>query len=581
MENLIAPAVIPTLVPDGESVPLTAPDARAGAAIYAVKCAPCHGITGAGNGPRAEQIKAQGKLVASLINPARLRAVTPNEWHGVITNGRIQNLMPGFSGSLNAQQRWDVLAHVWALGTTSQTLAAGQALFVQQCASCHGAHGEMPAGDAKIVLNSLASLAGKSLLDISNGMLRVPVHDGMTALTEAQRFAIADYVRSLGYTYADPVEAGQAKLTGDGQIVLRALNGTLNGPAIANLPALLRTYDDNGEVLSRTAQIDAAGVVTFAGLPRADNFFYQAELDYEGGRFYAAPMQMLISGTAVVSGVLPVFETTTDPKDISIAEKHFFVQDIGEGTATIVEFSVFNNSGDKAFIGEDGPGGKRYTLKLSVPKDAQNLRFDGLGLGRRFFQEGGVIYDTDVVVPGRQAQQITMIYEVPYRGSFDFNRQVFYPVTQWDVLVPEVTGPGTPLSVNGLTSRGLQQTPSGNLFLFAGEAAAKAGDALKFQLTGQPLGAPMPGADPRAVGFGLIALGIAIGLGYFMLTRVRAIRAAQVASLPQRRDYLLRQIAALDDDFAQGKTKEPAYRKQREQLVAELKEIWEDPVHQT
>jgi len=38
---------------------------------------------------------------------------------------------------------------------------------------------------------------------------------------------------------------------------------------------------------------------------------------------------------------------------------------------------------------------------------------------------------------------------------------------------------------------------------------------------------------------------------------------------------MLRQIAALDDDFAQAKIKEPAYRKQREALKDELKDIWE------
>jgi mono/diheme cytochrome c family protein len=576
-ENLLTPAVIPTPLADGEVFPLSPPNALTGAGIYAEKCAACHGVTGEGNGPSAAQIKAQGQSVANLVDPSRRRAATPGEWHALITSGRIQNLMPGFSGSLNAQQRWDVQAHVWALGVPSQTLGVGGALFAEQCAACHGAQGETPvgAGAAQITLDSPRFLADRSLLDISSGMVRGEPHAAMTTLTEDQRFQIADYVRSLAYIYADPAEARDAQLSGDGQIILRALNGTPGGPAIANLPVLLRAYDENSEVLSRTANLDAAGVVTFTGLPRADNFFYQAELDYEDGRFYAAPTQLTISGTAVISGVLPAFETTTDPSGISIAEKHFFVQDIGEGTATIVEFSIFNNAGDRAYIGEPGPGGRRYTLKLSAPKDAQNLRFDGLGLGRRFFQEGDVIYDTDVVVPGQQAQQVTMIYEVPYRGSFDFSRPVYYPAARWDVLVPEITGPGTPLTVTGLTNRGLQQTPSGNLFLFASETPANAGDALAFQLSGQPLGAPQPGADPRAIGLGLIALGLAIGIGYFMASRVRAIRAAEARSRPQQRDMMLRQIAALDDDFAQAKIKEPAYRKQREALKDELKDIWE------
>jgi hypothetical protein len=335
---------------------------------------------------------------------------------------------------------------------------------------------------------------------------------------------------------------------------------------------VLRVYDQTAEVLTRTAVVDAAGTATFSELPRRDDYFFQAELDYENGRFYGPPMQF-ISPTTTISDALRVFETTTDPKDITISEMHFFVQDISEGTATIVEFYIFNNAADRAFIGEEANEGRRHTLKLSAPANAQNLRFDGLGLGRRFFQEGDVIFDTDVVVPGEQAQQITMLYEVPYRGNLAFERQMFYPVTRWDVLVPVNTGAGDPLKVAGLEDRGVQETPSGNLNLFVGQPA-NANTSLKWTLTGQPLGVSVPGADPRAIGIGLIAFGLSVGIAYFLLMRVRAIRAQQLSPAKQR-DLLLRQIALLDDEYAQGKVKEADYRAHRERLKEELREEWD------
>jgi mono/diheme cytochrome c family protein len=105
-DSLLTPAALPAPIADGESAPLAPPDSRIGASIYAEKCAACHGVTGAGDGPRAGQIRSQGGQVANLIDPARMRAATPTEWHQLITDGRLTALMPGFSGSLSAQERW-------------------------------------------------------------------------------------------------------------------------------------------------------------------------------------------------------------------------------------------------------------------------------------------------------------------------------------------------------------------------------------------------------------------------------------------------------------------------------------------
>ena len=576
VEVLLTPAAMPTAVADGESAPLRPPDVFVGSAIYDEKCAACHGIKGEGDGPSAAQIKAQGRAVASLVAPARVRAVRPSEWHDVITNGRIQNLMPPFRGSLSAQDRWDVQAYLWALATTPETLQAGEQLYQAQCAACHGARGETPVGDGEMrrALNDPRFLAARSLLDISSLMLAGDPHAAL-ALDETQRFQIADFVRSLGYRYADPAAIRAAEAIGEGVINLRAINGTPNGAPIRNLPVTLRVYDTTGEVLSRTATLDEGGFVSFENLPTRPDYFYQAELDYSGGRFYAAPAQFPVAGASLISDILPVFETTTDASAISIGEMHVFVQDVSEGAVTIVEYYLFDNASDRAYIGDAGPAGRRRTLKLSVPQDAQNLRFDGLGLGRRFFQEDDVIYDSDVVAPGQRAAQVVMLYELPYRHSRAFERKLFYPTQRADVIVPEITGPGTPFTVTGrVINEGLQRMRSGNLYVFASDRPLRAGEAFQFELRGQPLGAPVPGSDAREIAFGLIAFGLAIGLAYVVARRARTHRPAP-ASIPQRRKLLMRQIADLDDKFALGEVEEQAYRRRREQLKAELIEIWD------
>ncbi len=569
--DLSRPAVIPTPPADGEAYPLTPPSAERGAALYEQKCVACHGIGGAGDGSRAEQIRQQGRVVANLVNPARARSVKPNEWHTTITVGRIQNLMPGFSGSLNAQDRWDVQAYVWSLGVGSADLDAGHVLYKQQCAACHGNDGRATGESAQNLADG-RWLAETSLLDIAGRMIQGPAHTKVT-LNESQRFQVASAVRALGSVYADPAALRLAKVDGDGTLVLQAVNGTTkDGASSAGAaPVILRALDMNGEVFSRTAVLDAVGVVTFTGLPQRSDYFYQAELDYAGGRFYGAPTQLL-TATQLVKDVVPFYETTADASGIRIANVLFAVQNVSEGELTMVEIYEFDHAGTQAFIGEKG-----RTLRISAPAGAQNLRFDGLGLGKRFFQEGDVIFDTDVVGPGAPAQRITMIYEIPYRNAASFSREVFYPVDRWNLFLPETEGfPGTPLraagtSANPLKDEGTRDANSVKVRVYSAEKPPS--KTLAFDLSGQPIGAERAGGDMTSIGIALIGLALTIAILYFVLTRVRRLSSATLTPR-HAKQRLLRQIAALDDDFGTGKVRPDEYRMARTRLLAALKEMW-------
>ena len=568
--DLNQPASIPTPPADGEAYPLLPPSAERGAALYAQKCIACHGIGGEGDGSRAAQIKQQGHLVANLVMLARTRTVKPSEWHTTITVGRIQNLMPGFSGSLNAQNRWDVQAYVWSLGTIAADLDAGRAIYAQQCATCHGAKGKSPDGK----LQNLADgrwLSDESLLEIAGAVAKSDAHTKLK-LSEAQRIQVASAVRALGYVHTSPANLRQTKITGSGVLVLRAMNASPNGNQAVTAPVTLRALDANGEVFSRTAPVDAANIVTFTSLPQRSDYFYQAELEYAGGRFFGAPTQMLTT-TSLVTDVIPYYETTSDPAGIRINNVLFAVQNLTEGELTMVEIYEFDYTGTRAYIGEKG-----RTLKLTVPASAKNVRFDGLGLGKRFFQEGDVIYDTDVVGPGTPAQRITMIYEMPYRNSATIDRRMLYPVDRWNVFLPETEGfPGTPLRVTGAAStplkdEGTRDANSVKVRVYSGDKPTS--DTLRFDLTGQPLGAEKPGNDTPTVGIAMIGLALTLAILAFVIVRVRRIRDA-VHTPTQNKQQLLHQIAALDDDFSQGKLRPDDYHTTRARILATLKEIWE------
>ena len=83
--------------------------AKYGKAIYSKNCAPCHGITGIGNGEHAMNLKSK---------PADLTKYPP--WHQskhffVLISVGTKSGMPGWQDLLSQQQIADVLAYIRTL----------------------------------------------------------------------------------------------------------------------------------------------------------------------------------------------------------------------------------------------------------------------------------------------------------------------------------------------------------------------------------------------------------------------------------------------------------------------------------
>uniref|UniRef100_A0A7C4KHV6 Cytochrome aa3 subunit 2 n=1 Tax=Anaerolinea thermolimosa TaxID=229919 RepID=A0A7C4KHV6_9CHLR len=70
------------------------------------------------------------------------------------------------SSGLTDSQRWDVVAAIWAQNTSPAALAAGQKLYVQNCAACHG---ETGSGNG-VFADELAA-SGESSMQTMNGSM--------------------------------------------------------------------------------------------------------------------------------------------------------------------------------------------------------------------------------------------------------------------------------------------------------------------------------------------------------------------------------------------------------------------------
>ncbi len=188
------------------TVPLD--ESATGAEIYASSCAGCHGAAGAGT--------ANGSNLIETPLPASVVGLITAEGAGI---------MPGFAEQLTPEQIDLVAAHVGVLGGATPAVedgvgadlavpsAAAEALYLTNCAACHGVVGEGGSdGPLDRVLDH-----GELVELIATGPSTMPAYAKL--LTDEEIDMIAGHVQSflaapttevVGSTLIQPAEPSQA-----------------------------------------------------------------------------------------------------------------------------------------------------------------------------------------------------------------------------------------------------------------------------------------------------------------------------------------------------------------------------------
>jgi mono/diheme cytochrome c family protein len=211
------PTPIPTLIPISEEVepaevseasfalqsyPAELPSARQGAALYQEHCVECHGPDGTGVVPGARNFRDLDYM----------RGETPLYFYASVTEGR--NDMPAYNETLSSDERWDLVFYIWRLSTSPDVINAGSELYASNCSPCHGDDGSGDQlGSADFTdLREMDKLAPRDLyLTITQGRGSMPAWQSL--LTQDQRWALIDYVRTFTYdpslpVSVEPVEGG-------------------------------------------------------------------------------------------------------------------------------------------------------------------------------------------------------------------------------------------------------------------------------------------------------------------------------------------------------------------------------------
>ncbi len=580
----------------GPLYPLVPPNPADGAAIYAEKCAPCHGPRGQGDGPQAAQLPNPATAIGSA---AIARQATPAEWYIQVTRGNIDRFMPPFA-SLSDRERWDVVAYVFSLSAPAEVVAQGSELYQANCARCHGDQGAGDGPDSSGLVmpdfTDQAFMAGRSAADfyqaITAGMPpNMPAFGDQ--LSEAERWAITAHLRALTFAAdaplaVEPASAAEVTATVDiqetevpaatepavGMITGKVVNAS-NGSIPADLSLTLHGFDNMQMAITQTTTVQADGSFAFENVAMPPGRAFVVTTEYQGG-FYNSTVKQVEAGQTSLELPIEVYDSTTDASILQAERLHMFFEFLDAKTIRVVALYVISNPTNKTLVPpEDG----QPTVKFALPAGATNLEFQDGVLGQRYIQTQDGFGDTVSVPPGKGNYEVLFAYQMPYDRKLELSQPISVPVKAVVILVPE---DGVKIKSNQLRDSGAQDVQGAKFRFYEGDALA-IGDNLVMTITGRPTASrpTLASGSNTNLMIGLGVFGLALLLaGVWMYRRTRATRAesteqdttpAAIADAPaQSIDTLMDAIIALDDLYQAGQLPEEAYQKRRAELKAQL-----------
>jgi mono/diheme cytochrome c family protein len=590
--------------------PEQTPSAVRGEAIWVENCAPCHGVSGRGDGPTAQSTQMANNPPPDFTDRAAARQRTLAEMFTVTKEGRMDRLMPPWGGRLSDDQIWDVVAYAQTFPTSPDVIAAGEAVYRANCLACHAADGTgaIPGAPDFTDAAAMAAKSPQALFDtVSQGQGQMPAFadqssaNAIKVLSEDERWQVVDYLRTFSY---EPITfSPQRGPTGEGIITGQVQNATIGQP-IGDVEVRLRHWQGDVELTPLMAQADADGNFRFEGLDTQSETFYRAEVIYDDVSF-PAEFVNFEPGTTELSLLLNVYETTTSDQAITVERFHFIVLSDHPGFFSVLELYQFSNHGERAYVGAVNRGGLRQTVRMALPAGAQDVVLQGGSLGVDFLETDEGLVATSPIVPGVETFDVAFVYIVSYTAdpqgrtpaggtgsgkTLNLDRPLYYAATSVNGLLADV---GATLESDALAFAGERAIQGQTFLLYTGQDL-KAGETLpirldsldKIKFVGSASGPP--GDHPTVVtSMGLkqttllwmiLGLGggaVVFGLAYPSLRpRLRSQVPANEGSLVLERQRLLLTLARLDQAFEAGELNETVYRRARARRKAELIEVW-------
>lgn len=603
--NYVAPTPAPTLA--ANIFPASAPDVDSGAAIYAEKCAPCHGPTGQGDGPQASALPV---AVPPLGQADFAFDKSPARWYEVVTQGNLQNFMPGFS-SLSDQERWNVVAYAASLSSSAERVQAGKALYEVNCAECHGLDGRKLPNASLTDQQRMAALSNQDIAILSQK--GIPPAMPAANLSEGDAADLAAYARTFTFAPSGKEAAASASTPADSSESAAesappapdAQRGTIGG-VITNgsggqIPDGLKVtlhgfiHDTAAQQFtegeSRQAIVSPDGTYRFENVSLSPQDAYYVSVEYSGVTYESEAAIPSNDGALAYELPITIYDVTTDTSSLAISTAHILLDYSQPGIIQVVEFFVFANMGNKTIVSAETG---QPVIEIPLPVGYQNLQFENGVLGERFLQTAAGFGDTLPIPPTNSQSQYSIVFafDMPYPADASPLARLFggqkFELTQTfnlktgalNLLVPQ----GVMAEGQNLVDGGAQSMGGGFTFQLYRAGSLEAGQTFSATISGAPAmstaNATQTSVSSRNLVIGIGAFGVVLILaGVFLYLRDRQKeRDDEELDLSDEededalsKDDILDAIIALDDQFRAGNIPEESYHERRAELKAMLR----------
>lgn len=371
------------------------------------------------------------------------------------------------------------------------------------------------------------------------------------------------------------VPAPAFAVTASGRVVM--------GTRGAALPGDLRVT-----VLQNTPEGEPQGQPTFVPVAPDGTFNFEADpaRGHLIGLFYLGAAYSRVLEPGETGGIeLEIYETTTDASVVKVASDSMTIlQSETEGQSDVLEVLQilrFQNDSDRAYVGSDpeqpaeaAPEGSpppRRVLRLPLPESAFDLAPADPGNGAGLATAGGRLVTTSPLVPGDTSVAYLFKVKVP-RSGWQLRREIYHPTDHSDLLVGKrlrlAAAPGFDFAES--------KTLGGQEYNRYRSGSRNPGAVLEADIAFAGSGT----SNGVWIGFGIVAALLAALLvsGTLRLRRRRTVdKAASAGREPGKdpkpaptREQLIKQVAALDEEFDAGGLDQQTYDARRSTLLARL-----------
>ena len=543
------PEIVATVAPaqlqkSAESSGDWRPNIDNGAAIFAERCVDCHGSKGEGRG----ELVLAGSIKAPLDMTDRVLVAdaSPLAWYKIITEGRIEELMPPWRDALSEQERWDVALYAYTLSYDDALLSDGEALWQENCGEC-----ALPLVVAPIFSDSEY---GKVLNSYSFA----------SRLDEQEIAAAVAYARMESLQQLGKDEETSGAAVPRGNFSGRVEHGSSGGTVPDTMVVQLRFGNAEQGYKQAETTLDADNRFVFADVPLTNEFNYMVSFVYDERVF----SRRLLAGHPsddAYDQTITLYDQTSDPFVITVASIDIFVSpvkldDLGSGLL-ITQIITYRNGSDRLYTSGRGfDDGREASLLLQFPAGARVMSGDENGrfvLIEDLEAVPDSLIDTLPVLPGDD-HEIIVEYFLPYVDAVYFE-QVFNNLLDAGV---SVALPST-LSINSEILQPVDGSEvTDNMRTYAGMLKQDIEPRLSFVISGDPYATSSDDNSlitsdtllPLLLGMG--AVGTALLAGLALLRRRQGNRSGTI-------ERLVRQIAQLDEAQKRGQINHDVYHQRR------------------